>query len=160
MIKVALIAACVSSLCGPSVVQRQVVRRHHVAHVPAVKQQVVAVPTTISYFVGAGLRQRQATTHDALEERLDRIEKLLSGRPQQQRQNGGGQEAVAMYCGKCHDKAEPDGAFLISGSLAPRDVTKSIRMLASGEMPQGTTLTKEQRNAVLQGLLSMEGETQ
>ncbi len=170
-----LMTMCIGgTICSSHGVVRQSVVKQRVA-VPVVKQAIVkqvvpVVPTTISYFVGAGYRQEAG-----LEERLDRIERLLAdqlrsggrsggssgqatNRPPQDASNATG--VFAEACAKCHDNEAPKGGFLMNqqAGLTASEVTKAIRQVATGKMPPAgePALSREKRNGLLTEILNME----
>jgi hypothetical protein len=133
-------------------------------------QQAYVAPQ-VMYFVGAPLRVQSLVEH---QQRTDpdyqEFLEFKAWKAGSQQQNQLRQEqlppppeapsglTVREACSKCHGKATPEGEFFLDGQygIDAKDVTRAIRMIASGEMPKNRKLTREEKNQVLQDLLSLE----
>lgn len=136
------------------------------------RQYVAPVQSQVLYFVGAPLRVQSMVEH-AKRTDPDYTEFLefkawKAGRNAQQQPqamtaeevpppNPEPQSHVRQHCAKCHSGDTPR-EFILDGQpgMRPQDITASIRKIVSGEMPKDHKLTREQKNVLLQELLSLE----
>lgn len=152
-------AACGGGVCQQAVV----VRQKAVYAAPYVAPYVVA--PQVSYFVGAAIRESAIVQQqlnqdpdykDFLAFKAWKQQQAEAEQPQAMEQN-----AVQQQCAMCHGTAEPKGGFYMDGSpgMSAEAITKAIRMIASDKMPPPTSghrLTREEKNALLTTLLSLE----
>lgn len=68
------------------------------------------------------------------------------------------QSAISQHCSKCHSGAAPKAGLVLDGvtELACSQITKSLRALASEEMPKDHKISPEVKGAIMQELLDLE----
>lgn len=163
MITPLILAAACGSVCSNSYVVKQRV----VAPYAAVQYAVAPV----YYFVGASVRtealvEKQKHADPEWQEFLE-FKRFKAYSQQQQMQHveqpppepAVQQGAIATMCAHCHGTATPKGSFFLDGKpgMKAEDVTDAIRQIAADKMPKDKVpLTKEEKNALLQDLLSLE----
>lgn len=151
-----------AAACGGVCQQSYVVRQKAVYAVP----YVAPVVAPVYYFVGASVRA-SAIHQQQLQDDPDYAEfqafkawkqqqAAAPEQPQPVQQN-----AVQQHCAMCHGTAEPKGSFYMDGTpgMSAESITKAIRMIATDKMPppaSGHHLTREEKNALLETLLSLE----
>lgn len=148
--------ACGGGVCQPYVARQKVVATYAAPYV---------VPANVFYFVGQTVResaivQKQLNQDPMYSEFLRfkewQAQQATAEQPQPMQQN-----AVQQHCAMCHGTAEPKGGFYLDGQpgLSAEAITRAIRMIAADKMPPPTSghrLTREEKNALLTTLLSLE----
>lgn len=161
-----MITLILTAVLGSCVNQQAVVAQQYVAPVQAAQ---------VLYFVGAPLRVQSMVEHakrtdpDYTEFLEFKAWKAGKAQAQQQSQamtaegemvpppNPEPISHVRQHCAKCHSGDTPR-EFILDGQpgMRPQDITASIRKIVSGEMPKDHKLSREQKNLLLQELLSLE----
>ena len=149
--------ACGGGVCQPYVARQKVVATYAAPYV---------TPLNVYYMVGSAVRAeaivQQQLNQDPMyaeflrfkEWQANRTNEPVAAEPMQE-------NAVQHFCAKCHGVAEPKGGYYLDGSagMSAEAITKAIRMIASDKMPPPTSghrLTREEKNALLTTLLSLE----
>lgn len=149
--------ACGGGVCQPYVARQKVVATYAAPYV---------APLNVYYMVGSAVRaeaivQQQLNQDpdykDFLAFKAWKQQQAAAEQPQAMEE----QNAVQQHCAMCHGTAEPKGGFYLDGQpgLSADAVTKAIRMMATDKMPPPTSghrLTREEKNALLTTLLSLE----
>jgi mono/diheme cytochrome c family protein len=157
-------AMLLSVVCGGGICSQSYVVRQKVAYSAPYVAPVV-VPN-VFYFTGASVRaeaivqkelQSNPQWHE-FQEFLRWKESQAAAAPPAEAVE---QNAVQHFCAKCHGTTEPKGGFYMDGApgMTAEAITRAIRMIATDKMPppeSGHRLTREEKNALLTTLLSLE----
>lgn len=85
-------------------------------------------------------------------------QQIATPQPAEQQPVAGG-SLISQKCGKCHGQAlaEPKGKLYLDGGLKLdcESVLASIRAIKTGKMPQGSTLTPDEKGRLLDELLEL-----
>lgn len=136
-----------------------------VCHQQAVVHQQYVAPVytpQVYYFVGSPIRAQAVMQQDDDYQEFQAFKawKQTQSREQQvqpvtQAESG----LVKQLCGKCHAEPNQGNSFYaITGDdlVSAEKITKAIRAVAYGHMPKDRQLSKEEKNALLAELLSLE----
>lgn len=151
-----------AAACGGVCQQSYVVRQKAVYAVP----YVAPVVAPVYYFVGASVRasaihqQQMQDDPDYADFQAFKAWKQAQSAPAEAQPVQ--QTAISVHCGKCHTKAEPAGGYYLEAApgISAEAITKALRKISSGEMPKDHKLTREEKNAIMQELLSLEAGTE
>lgn len=145
-------AACGGGVCQPYIARQKVV-------VPYVAPYVA--PLNVMYFVGAAVRS-EAIVQKQLQADPDYKEFLEFKAWKQQAAAEAvtepvQQNAVQMFCAKCHGTAEPKGGFYMDGQpgMSSDAILTAIDAVAIGKMPKDRKLTRDEKNAFLMDIMKL-----